>query len=184
MKSSLRIGSIAIALIASTLLLSSSFHYAAAQPISGNVSGNVNMSTPKNPILVSPPSGTINPFANITTSIPVFSTLIKALRSEIHVSLNDATTNAMKAVGSNSSAVSGSIQSTGGFLAYTIIVLDSGSNIHIVVVDPGNGKVVSNKQLPAGILGTSIMGLPPSIGGGFIPSGGGFANFPFGGLIR
>jgi hypothetical protein len=173
---------LAIVFIASTLILPGTFHNATAQ-IKNNEVAMTNASIPRNPIAGSP-LGIISPFTNITTSIPVFPTLIKALRSEIHVSLNDATTNAMKAVGSNSSAVTGSIQSTRGFLVYTIIVLDSNNNIHLVMVDPGNGKVVSSQQLPAGMLSTSVIGLTPSIGGGFISPSGGYTNFSPSGIMR
>ena len=173
-----------IVLITCVLVLSSTYPNAGAQS-STNKTTIMNTSIPKNPIVVTPPSSVIiNPFSNITTSIPVFPTLIKALRSEIHVSLNDATTNATKAVGSNSSAVTASIESTGGFLVYSIVVLDSNNNIHLVIVDPGNGKVVSNQHLPVGMIGATIMGLPPNIGGGFVPPGPGFTRFPLSGLIR
>ena len=79
---------------------------------------------------------------NWTGSISLFSPIIDAYKSKIHTTLNDATTNAIKAVagGSNSSAVAAFIHPEGGFLVYDVFVLDPSNNIHRVIVDPGNGK--------------------------------------------
>jgi hypothetical protein len=92
---------------------------------------------------------------NRTGSISLFSPIIDAFKSKIHTTLNDATTNAINAVsggggaGSNASAsaVAAFIHPENGFLVYDVFVLDSSNNIHRVVVDPGNGKVLSNQQM-------------------------------------
>jgi hypothetical protein len=86
---------------------------------------------------------------NWTGSISLFSPIIDAFKSKIHTTLNDATTNAIKAVagGSNSSAVAAFIHPEGGFLVYDVFVLDSSNNIHRVIVDPGNGKVLSTQRM-------------------------------------
>jgi hypothetical protein len=86
---------------------------------------------------------------NWTGSISLFSPIIDAFKSKIHTTLNDATTNAIKAVagGSNSSAVAAFIHPEGGFLVYDVLVLDSSNNIHRVIVDPGNGKVLSTQRM-------------------------------------
>jgi hypothetical protein len=34
-----------------------------------------------------------------------------------------------------------------GFLVYDVLVLDPSNNIHRVIVDPGNGKVLSNQPM-------------------------------------
>jgi uncharacterized membrane protein YkoI len=96
-----------------------------------------------------------NPFSmssssqNWTGTISLFSPIIDAFKSKIHTTLNDATTNAIKAVagGSNSSAVAAFIHPEGGFLVYDVYVLDSNNNIHRVIVDPGNGKILSNQRM-------------------------------------
>ena len=95
-----------------------------------------------------------NPFSmsspqNWTGSISLFSPIIDAFKSKIHTTLNEATTNAIKAVagGSNSSAVAAFIHPEGGFLVYDVYVLDSNNNIHRVIVDPGNGKILSNQRM-------------------------------------
>jgi hypothetical protein len=88
---------------------------------------------------------------NWTGSISLFSPILDAFKSKIHTTLNDATTNAINAVrggaGSNSSAVAAFIHPENGFLVYDVFILDSSNNIHRVIVDPGNGKVLSNQQM-------------------------------------
>lgn len=80
--------------------------------------------------------------ANWTSSVSLFSPIIDAIKSKIHTTLNDATTNALKAVGggSNSSAVAAFIHPERGFLVYDVFVLDSNDSIHRVIVDPRKRK--------------------------------------------
>jgi hypothetical protein len=87
--------------------------------------------------------------ANWTSSVSLFSPMIDAIKSKIHTTLNDATTNALKAVGggSNSSAVAAFIHPERGFIVYDVFVLDSNDSIHRVIVDPGNGRVLSNQPM-------------------------------------
>jgi hypothetical protein len=103
---------------------------------------------------------------NWTGSISLFSPLIDAFKSKIHTTLNNATTNAIKAVGggSNSSAVAAFVHPQRGFLVYDVFVLDSSNNIHRVIVDPGNGKVLSN-QLMSMMDMMSMMHPPMGMGG-------------------
>jgi hypothetical protein len=86
---------------------------------------------------------------NWTGSISVFSPIIDAFKSKIHITLNDATTNAIKAVGggSNSSAVAAFIRPERGFLVYHVFVLGPSNMIHRVIVDPGNGRVLFNQPM-------------------------------------
>jgi hypothetical protein len=72
------------------------------------------------------------------------------VRSEIGVSLNDATTDALKAVGPNSLSESTDLVSQNGFLMYDVLVLDLNNNFHGVYVDAGNGKILSNTALAGG----------------------------------
>jgi hypothetical protein len=110
---------------------------------------------------------------NWTGSISVFSPIIDAFKSKIHITLNDATTNAIKAVGggSNSSAVAAFIRPERGFLVYDVFVLDSSNNIHRVIVDPGNGKVLSNQLMS--LMDMMFMMHHPSMGMGMMMGGGG-----------
>src|SRR5689334_12149472 len=89
----------------------------------------------------------MSPGANITGSVPILPTMMQALKSRVHTSLNDATTTALKSVGGNSSAVAGFIHPENGFLVYNVIVLDANNNIHRVIVDAGNGKVLSSQSM-------------------------------------
>jgi hypothetical protein len=51
-------------------------------------------------------------------------------------------------VGTNSSAVAAFIHPESGFLVYNVFVMDgNNNNIHKVIVDAGNGKVLSNQQM-------------------------------------
>ena len=81
---------------------------------------------------------------NWTSSISLFSPMIDAFKSKIHTTLNDATTNALKAVGGglNSSAVAAFLHPERGFLVYNVFVLDPNNNVHRAIVDPGNGRVL------------------------------------------
>ena len=83
---------------------------------------------------------------NWTGSISLFSPILDPLKSKIHTTLNNATTSALNAVGggTNSSAVAAFIHPENGFLVYDVFVLDSSNIIHRVIVDPGNGRILSN----------------------------------------
>jgi hypothetical protein len=135
-----------------------------------------------NNAIAQPSSGsTMKPFSmrmssplqnqNWTGSISLASPILDMFKSKIHITLNDATTSALNAVGgSNSSAVAAFIHPDNGFLVYNILVLDSSNNIHRVIVDPGNGKVLSNQPMsmmammfmmhPSMGMGTMMMGPP------------------------
>src|SRR5919206_1020175 len=138
-----------------------------------------------NNAIAQPSSSTMRPFSmhmssplqnqNWTGSISLASPILDMFKSKVHTTLNDATTSALNAVGggSNSSAVAAFIHPENGFLVYNILVLDSSNIIHRVIVDPGNGKVLSNQ--PMSMMEMMFM-MHPSMGmgvGGMIMSGGG-----------
>jgi hypothetical protein len=106
------------------------------------------------------PSGQQAP-QNLTSSVSLFSPIIDAIKSKIHTTLSDATINALKAVGggTNSSAVAAFIRPERGFLVYDVFVLDPSDNIHRVIVDPGNGKVLSNQSMSLMAMMHSSMGM-------------------------
>lgn len=81
---------------------------------------------------------------NITGSIAMGPTIAKAIASQVHVSLANASTTAEKAVGANAHAVAIRIGVIHGFLVYMALVVDSSNNFHGVIIDPGNGKVLSS----------------------------------------
>ena len=53
-------------------------------------------------------------------------------------------------MGLNSHATSAHIRIVNGYLVYTVHVVDANNNIHRVIVNAGNGKVLSSQQLPFG----------------------------------
>ena len=113
---------------------------------------------------------------NWTGSIPLFSPILDAFKSKIHTTLNNATTNAINAIraggaGPNSSAVAAFIHPERGFLVYDVFVLDSSNNIHRIIVDPRNGKVLSNQQMS--LMDMMFMMHHPSIGMSMMMAGGG-----------
>jgi hypothetical protein len=98
-------------------------------------------------------------------------TIAKAISSQVHVSLANASTTAEKAVGANAHAAAVRIGVVHGFLVYMALVLDSKNNFHGVLVDAGNGKVLASIQMPMaammqmgmmghgmGMIGASMMG--------------------------
>jgi hypothetical protein len=86
-------------------------------------------------------------FSNFTGSVPIFQTITNALKSNIHISLNDAVTTAEMSVGNNSTALASFIHPENGFIVYNVFAIDSNNNIHRVIIDPGDGKVLSSEQL-------------------------------------
>jgi uncharacterized membrane protein YkoI len=137
---------IAIVLVfgSTSALLTTFTHKANAQ-----TSGSSNMTSGSSTMGTNGPKSmmTGNRGANITGSVPLLPTMMQALKSRVHTSLNDATTTALKSVGGNSSAVAAFIHPENGFLVYNVIVLDANNNIHRVIVDAGNGKVLSSQSM-------------------------------------
>ena len=84
---------------------------------------------------------------NVTSSINLMNVISNAIGSQIKVSLSNATTTAETSVGNNSHAVAAHIGDVNGYLVYTIFVLDPNMNFNTVIVDPGNGQVLSSKQM-------------------------------------
>ncbi|HEY9491157.1 MAG TPA: PepSY domain-containing protein, partial [Nitrososphaeraceae archaeon] len=114
-------------------------------PLSHNVQAQQNSTGFANKMTAAPPT---IPTANWTGSVQILPTIMQAFKSQIHINLNEATTNALQAVGTNSSAVAAFIHPESGFLVYNVFVMDgNNNNIHKVIVDAGNGKVLSNQQM-------------------------------------
>src|SRR5919198_3768179 len=88
-----------------------------------------------------------NPGVNITGSVPIFPTIANAIGSQVHISLSNATMTAEKNVSSNAHGVAARLGVQNGFLVYTVEVIDPSNNFHRVIVDVGNGKVLSSQQL-------------------------------------
>ena len=109
---------------------------------------------------------------NVTSSINLMNIISNAIGSQIKVSLSNATTTAETSVGNNSHAVAAHIGDVNGYLVYTIFVLDPNMNFNTVIVDPGNGQVLSSKQMSMeehlmmhkGMMGPGMMGPPEMLG--------------------
>lgn len=84
---------------------------------------------------------------NITGSVSLAHLIAKTLASEVNVTLVKATTIAEKAVGINAHAVSARLAVVHGLLVYRALVVDSNYDFHTVVVDAGNGNVLSSAPL-------------------------------------
>jgi hypothetical protein len=63
-----------------------------------------------------------------------------------------------------------------GFVVYNIFALDSNNNVHKVIVDPGNGKILSSQQMSImemmmmlhGGMGSKNMMMGPSMDNGMM----------------
>ena len=82
----------------------------------------------------------------INGTINLEQTIIEAIDSKVNVSLTQAITTAERSVGSNSFALAAFGADQGGFLAYTIILGTPGTEFYHVIVDPGNGQILSSQK--------------------------------------
>jgi len=96
---------------------------------------------------------------NVTGSIPIGPTISKAIASQVHVSLANASTIAEKAMGTNAHSIAVRIGTIHGFLVYMALVHDMNTGtFHGVLVDPGNGKVLPSTSFPFSALGMMMGG--------------------------
>ena len=79
---------------------------------------------------------------NITSSINMKSSIGQAIASEVKVSLTNASSIAEQSVGPNSHAIKAELDMKKEYLTYRIVVVDNNFEMHKVIVDPGNGKVL------------------------------------------
>ncbi len=93
------------------------------------------------------------PLSNLTASIPLAPSLFEVLKSKVKVNISQAIDNVTKSLGPNSTAISASFQVVNGFLVYRVVILDSANNIHVILVDPANGSILSRQQQSAGRIG-------------------------------
>jgi hypothetical protein len=85
---------------------------------------------------------------NLTGSVQVFPGLSQTIQSKAKISLSTAATIAEKSVSPSSQAVSAHIGLKNGYLVYSVRIVDSNNNLHWIIVDAGNGKVLLSQQLP------------------------------------
>ena len=89
-----------------------------------------------------------NQSENITGSIKLAPTLFKAISPQIKVSLSDAAKSAETQLGNNSRVMAANLGHENGYLTYTVYAIDPDMNLHKVIVDAGNGKVLLSTVLP------------------------------------
>jgi hypothetical protein len=124
-----------------------------SQMMNPNMMGNRGwMMNPNNPNMMTFSNGSwmMNPFLasqNVTGSIKLMPKVLDAITSQIKVSINEAISSAEKKVGNNSRAVAGHLDVANGYLTYSIWIISPDSNIHKIVVDAGNGKILLSKTL-------------------------------------
>jgi uncharacterized membrane protein YkoI len=122
------------------------YHEVKAQGVN---SGNQNMSAAA--ALATNNGGIANNNNNnsqtITGSIQLRKIIGSAISSQIKVSLIQAVMAAEKAVGSNSHAVAANLGQENGFLTYTVWVADGSYNFHRIVVDAGNGNILTSQNM-------------------------------------
>jgi uncharacterized membrane protein YkoI len=87
---------------------------------------------------------------NLTGSVQVFPGLSQTIQSKAKISLSTAATFAEKSVSPSSHAVSAHVGIKNGYLVYSVRIVDSNNNLHWIIVDAGNGKVLLSQQLPFG----------------------------------
>jgi len=107
----------------------------------------------------------MKPVQNITSSINLMDIIHQAIGSKVNVSLSDAATTAEGSVGNGSHAVVAHIDENNGYLVYNVMVIDPSMNLSKVIVDPGNGQVLSSEQISKeehmmmhGMMGPGMMG--------------------------
>ncbi len=142
---------VALSLGATTLSVAS-FEYATAQ-MSNSSSTMSGAGQNQSKMMM----GTYGP--NITGSVPLGPTIAKAISSQVHVTLANASSTAEKAVGANAHSVAVRIGVVHGFLVYMALVVDSNNNFHGVLVDAGNGKVLASTQMSMAAMMKSGMGI-------------------------
>lgn len=102
---------------------------------------------------------------NITGSIKLAPTLINSIASQIKVSLSDAAAIVQNQAGNKSNVVAAHLDVANSYLVYTVVAVDPDANIHKLIIDAGNGKVLSssksslqNMMMFGGLMNPNMMG--------------------------
>ena len=115
---------------------------------------------------------------NFTGSIPLHSTINKAISSVIKVPLIEAVSTAQKLIGSNSSATLAILRPLIGYLVYDVHVRNNSNNTsYAVIIDPGNGHVLYHQALtPFTMAGRPSMFAKGGFGGFYTGQNGEFGG--------
>ena len=95
-------------------------------------------------------TGMMSNQSNITGSLKLSTIFGNALASQIKVGLSQSAMTAEKDVGNNSHAVAAHLGVEHGYLVYTVWLVDGSYNFHKVIVDAGNGNVLSSQPVSIG----------------------------------
>jgi hypothetical protein len=96
---------------------------------------------------------------NITGSIKLMPTMFNSLASQIKVNLTDAIASAQKQLGEKSRIVMAHLGMENGYLTYTICAIDPDMNTRMLIIDPGNGKILLTQKMPGlHMMGPNMMG--------------------------
>lgn len=82
----------------------------------------------------------------VTSSINLHSIIGNAIASQVNTSLGEAASEAEHAAGNNLHAIAAHVGETNGYLTYRVWVLGPDMSVNMVIVDPGTGQVLSNRQ--------------------------------------
>ena len=93
------------------------------------------------------PSSAISGEDNFSSSVSIFRPLIDGFKSSIQVTLEDAITTAEQSLGDNTTTLAAFIHPEREYIVYNVFSLDANNNPHKVIVDPGNGNILSSQQM-------------------------------------
>ncbi|HSA73344.1 MAG TPA: PepSY domain-containing protein [Nitrososphaeraceae archaeon] len=139
----LKLYAILMIALAGGLLSLLSIEQASGQMMNPNTMMNPDMMFNRNGV-----NPMFNQTQNITGSIKLAPTLFKAISPVIKVSLSDAIKSAETQLGNNSRVVAANLGHENGYLTYTVCAMDEEMNLHRVIIDAGNGKVLLTTVLP------------------------------------
>ncbi|MEJ7642180.1 MAG: hypothetical protein WKF36_08300, partial [Candidatus Nitrosocosmicus sp.] len=90
---------------------------------------------------------TISNADNFTGSISIFQPIINEFKSSINTSLTDAISTAEQSLGNNATTLAAFIHPEREYIVYNVYALDANNIAHRVIVDPGNGNILSSQQM-------------------------------------
>ena len=84
---------------------------------------------------------------NLTGTIEVDKTIGDALKSKVNINILDAISTAQNSVGPNATAKEAELTEAHGYLVYKMKIIGEDMKKYKVIVDPGNGQVLMNKEI-------------------------------------
>ena len=92
-------------------------------------------------------SSAISDADNFTGSISIFQPIINEFKSSINTSLTDAISIAEQSLGNNATTLAAFIHPEREYIVYNVFALNANNIAHKVIVDPGNGNILSSQQM-------------------------------------